>query len=199
MNFRKISRNKGTEMPEHSRSGEDLRQHNVPTTEEKRKNEDRRSLFQDYNKIIETYSKIPMFENLSKEQIQKILRICSKKRYPGLHYLYHAGEESNDMYILLKGKLNIKLRIGDVWKIVTKFGIVGEMGFFSGAKRSANVITDTECILLKLNKVEVLRLFQQDKDLHIKILQNVINDLTQKLLSDHEEIEELYYRMRAIE
>ena len=149
--------------------------------------------------MLETYSKIPMFENLSKEQLLKILRICSKKKYPGLHYLFHAGEESIDMYILLKGKLNIKLRIGDVWKTVTKFGSVGEMGFFTGVKRSANVVTDTECLLLKLNKVEVSRLFQLDKDLHIKIHQNIIKDLTQKILTDHEEIEELYYRMRALE
>lgn len=199
MNFRKLFQNKEEEVPENRRSGEDRRHQEVPVDESKRQNEDRRELVQGYNKIIETYSKIPMFKSISNEQLLKILRICSKIKRPSAQYLFHKGEESKTMYILLRGKLNIMLEAGEVWKTVTSFGSVGEMGFFSGANRSADVITDAECILLQLNKVEVSKLFLKDKELHIKILQNVVKELTQRLLADNEEIEQLHYRIRAMD
>ena len=86
---------------------------------------------------------------------------------------------------------------GEVWKSVSPYGCVGDMGFFAGIKRSADVITDTECILLQLSKGEMSKLFTNNKDLHIKILQNMVGELTNRLLSDHEEIEYLNYRIRA--
>ena len=137
--------------------------------------------------------------NLSNDHLMKILRICSKVKYHNMHYLYHANDESKDMHILLKGRLKIMFRTGEVWKTITPFENVGEMGFFTGAHRSTDIIADTECLLLKLNKVEILRLFINDKELYIKILENVIKGLTKNLLSDYKEMEQLYDRIRSID
>lgn len=199
MNISKIFRKKEKETPEDRRSGEDRREKDVPVSvpEGKRENKERREVLQGFSKIIETYSKIPLFTGFTNEQLLKILRICSKIKTPGTHYLFHRGEESKAMYILLKGRLNIILEGGDVWKSVSPYGCVGDMGFFAGTKRSADVITDTECILLQLSKGEMSKLFTNDKELHIKILQNMVGELTNRLLSDHEEIESLNYRIRA--
>ena len=199
MNFSKFSRNKVPEIPQQRKSGEERRQSIIAVPEERRNDEERRKLLQNFNKTIETYSKIPLFEYFSKDQLLKILRMCSKIKIPNLHFLYHAGEDSEDMYILLKGKLKIMIRTNEVWKFVTPFQSVGEMELFAGEKRSANVITDNECILLKLNKTEVSRILMEDKDLYIKLLLNVIKDLTRKIIADYNEIDELYYRIRCLE
>ena len=199
LNFSKLFRKKAAKTPENRRSGDDQRQQNAHITDEKREKEDRRTVLQDYNKKIEQFRKIPMFMNLSNDHLMKILRVCSKVKYPGMHYLYHAGEESKDMHILLKGRLKIMFRTGEVWKTITPFVNVGEMGFFTGTHRSTDIIADTECLLLKLNKVEISRLFINDKELHIKILENVIKGLTKNLLSDYKEMEQLYDRIRSID
>ena len=107
------------EMAENSRSGEDRRLQNITVSGEKRKQEERRIVLQDHSNRIEKFNKIPMFKNLSKKELVKILRICSKKKLTCLEYLYHIGEESKDMHILLKGSLKIMLRTGEVWKIIT--------------------------------------------------------------------------------
>ena len=197
MNISKLFQKKEKEIPEERRSGEDRRETDVPAPEGKRENNERREVLQGYNKIIETYSKIPLLKGLTNEQLLKMLRICSKIKTPGTHYLFHRGEESKAMYILLKGRLNIMLEGGEIWKSVSPFGCVGDMGFFTGTKRSADVITDTECILLQLNKGEIFKLFTNDKELHIKILENIVNELTYRLLTDRDEIEHLHYRIRA--
>ena len=186
-------------IPENRRSGDDQRQQNVHIIDKKRGKEERRTVLQDYNKKIEQFRKIPMFANLSNDHLMKILRVCSKVKYPSMHYLYHAGEESQDMHVLLKGRLNIMFRTGEVWKTITPFENVGEMGFFTGKHRSADIIADTECLLLKLNKGEISRIFINDKELHIKILENIIKKLIKNLLSDYEEMEQLYDRIRSID
>ncbi len=201
MNISKIFRKKEKETPEDRRSGEDRREMDVPVSapvsEGKRETKERREVLQGVSKIIETYRKIPLFKGFTNEQLMKMLRICSKIKTPGTHYLFHRGDESTAMYILLKGRINIMLEGGDVWKSLSPFGCVGDMGFFAGTKRSADVITDTECIFLQLSKGEMTKLFTNDKDLHIKILQNIVNELTNRLLSDREEIEHLNYRISA--
>lgn len=186
-------------MPENRRSGDDQRQQNAHITDDKREKEDRRTVPQGYNKKMEQFKKIPMFKNLSNDHLMKILRVCSKIKYPNMQYLYHSGDHSKDMHILIKGRLKIMLRTGEVWKTLEPYESVGEMEFFTGDNRSVDVITDTECIVLKLNKVEVSNLFVKDQELHIKILENVINGLTQNSLSDYDEMEKLYDRIRSID
>ena len=199
MNISKIFKKKEKETPEDRRSGEDRRENDVPAPVSggKRETKERREVLQGVSKIIETYRKIPLFKSFTNEQLMKMLRICSKIKTPGNHYLFHRGDESKAMYILLKGRINIMLEGGDIWKSVGPYGCVGDMGFFTGTKRSADVITDAECIFLQLSKGEMTKLFTNDKELHIKILQNIVGELTNRLLSDHEEIEYLNYRIRA--
>ncbi|MBN1291417.1 MAG: cyclic nucleotide-binding domain-containing protein [Candidatus Latescibacteria bacterium] len=200
MDLKKIFTHKNNSEPaENLRSGEDRRQENIPVAETKRTNEDRRTLIESHSKIIETYGKIPMFKNLSNEQLLKILRICSKTKCTSMNYLFRKGEESKNMYILMKGRLNIMLRTNEAWKTITPFESVGEMGFFNNSPRCTDVTAETECILLQLNKNEVSKLFSGDRELHVIILQNVIQELTKKILSDHDEIEELHFRINAID
>ena len=100
-------------MDETRRSGLDRRHQQIPTVDERRTGKDRREVFEDLYQTIQKYKKIPFFEGLTIEQITKMLRICSKKKYPGQKYIYHNGDESTNMFILLKGKLSIRLSSGE--------------------------------------------------------------------------------------
>ena len=194
-----MMRKKMDEMAENRRLIEERRLQNIPVSGEKRKQEERRIVLQEHAKRIEKFSKIPMFKGLSKEELLKVLRICSKKKLSSQSYLYHFGEETKDMYILMRGSLKVLLRTGEICKVLTPHDCVGEMGFFTEHRRSADVIADTECGLIKLNFTEVSRIFLDDKDLQIKFYENVITELTQKLISDQEEMGQLYNRIRSID
>ena len=82
---------------------------------------------------------------------------------------------------------------------ISPAGTVGEMGIFTGGKRSASVFTVTNCNVLNFNKTELFRLFGQDKDLCIKILVNVIKDLSKRMRKDNIQLEELLYKIRALD
>ncbi|MFC1692742.1 Crp/Fnr family transcriptional regulator [Candidatus Latescibacterota bacterium] len=186
-------------MNEHSRSGEDRRQQQNPVPVESRTGQDQRSLLRNPDEIIERYRKISIFEGLTIEQFKKIIHICTKQKYSSQTAIYRMGEESKNMFILLKGKLNIMFQSGEVWHNITPTGTVGEMGIFTGEPRSATVTAETDCVVFNFSKDELFKLFHTDMDLNNKILMNVIKDLAKRLRKDNEKIEELYYRIFSLE
>ncbi len=185
--------------PEIRRSGTERRKESTPSSQDHRQNQDRRELLQNMDGIIARYQIIPLFQNLVQEQMVEMLRICSKKKIPGEQKIYRTGQEPTDMYILLKGILRVLSPTGGVWMRIMPFGTIGETGVFIDEPITADVITETECIVLKLNKQELDRVLGQDMDLHLKLLRNILRNTTETLRHDHEEMVKLTYRLDALD
>lgn len=141
--------------------------------------------------FVSILEKIPIFRGLTSQQGMKILGICVKKGYSKKAIVCRAGEESNEMYILLKGILQVTLSDGKELFRIHPIGIVGEMGVFTGERRSANVLVMNDSILMIIHKQELFKLFRDDSELGIRILVNVIRDLSKKLRKNNEIIEAL--------
>ncbi len=182
---------------ETQRSGDDRRKQ-IPN-ENLRKIHERRSLLKYSTKIIEKYRQLPLFKDLSDEQIVKILRICSKRSYAKDQYIYKKQMDADSLYIILKGRLSIMLRIDNVWATAEPPSSVGVLEFFIDIPRKTDVIADINSIVLKISRTEIKRLFDSDKDLCVKIHRNVIRDLSNKIFNDFDEIEQLHYRIEALD
>lgn len=181
------------------RTGIARRRKQTSLSEKQRRGNERRSLEKNPDKIIERLRKIPMFEGLTTEQLKKMLSICSKKKFEISKNIYTIGEESDNMFILIKGKIGITFNTGVDLQSIAPAGIVGEMGIFTGEKRSANVVAETECMVLNFSRTELYRLFSSDANLHIKILMNIIKDLSKKMRGSNEQIDQLLYRIRVLD
>ena len=173
------------------RSGLDRRTQFIEIEMEKREGTERRGLMNEYYKnIFDVIKNIPLFKGLNSEQTKKILNICSKKKYPIGHFICQEGEESNELFIFIEGQL--KVVRGDTFlAYISPYGLVGEIGVFTGKRRSASVVNTTESTVIKINKNELINILKNDHDLNNCILLNVINDLARKLQEDNELIEKL--------
>jgi len=178
-------------MVELQRSGYDRRRVQVNVETDKRSGKDRRSISKKYYQFIKILRKIPIFNDLNIDQFQKILNICSKNVYKKSKKIFLEGENSHEMYILIDGEIKVTFIDGKELTIIKPVGIVGEMGIFTGEPRSASVEASTDCILLIINKTELFRIFERDCFLAIKILMNVIKDLSIKLRKNNVIIDEL--------
>lgn len=173
------------------RSGSDRRKNQKGATSNQRSGKDRRDLIKNHVRFIKILEKIPIFKDLTIEQFHKILKICSKRFIKKDEKLCFIGDNSNEMFILLKGELKITFENGKVLSRIQNIGIVGEMGIFTGEPRSATVVAATDCIVLIIHKTELIRLFHVDFFIGIQILMNVIQDLSQKLRKNNVVLEEL--------
>ena len=148
----------------------------------KQQGEEKRARLKEPDQTLERFKKIPMFRGLATEQLKKMLGICAKKVYPNQEHIFRSGEGSNNMFILLKGKISIMFDSGIELQSISPAGTVGEMGIFTGEKRSASVFAVSDCTVLNFNKEEMFKLFSKDNDLSIKILLNVTQEISKELI-----------------
>ena len=178
-------------MEEGRRSGSDRRDKNDISIEDKRNPNERRSLIDQQYTYISLLEKIPVFKDLRIDQVKRILRICKQQKFPANTIICRADDESLHMYILIKGMLKVTLPDGRELSEISPVEIVGEMGIFTGEKRSATVMTVEDSVVLTIFSVELLNLFRCESELGIQILMNIIQDLSHKLRKSNAIIEEL--------
>jgi CRP-like cAMP-binding protein len=133
---------------------------------------------------------LPILGDLTDEQFDSILSICSKNEYPAGEVIFNEGDGSNDMYILTEGAVKVMLwgvELNRIFPINT----IGEMGIFTDEVRSATVITLTKCTLLKMSKVELFNLFNYDHDLYIQFQKSIMQDMSKKMRSNNEVVAKL--------
>ena len=178
-------------MSEHQRCGFERRKHQTEITSNHRSGEDQRVIAKNYYQFIKILKKIPIFKELTIQQFQMILNICSKQFYKKNEKLFLKGDDSHEMFILIQGELKITFRDGKEFSRIHPVGFVGEMGIFTSQPRSATVEAATDSILLTIHKTELFKLFEKDCFIATHILMNVIKDLSCKLRNDNIIIEEL--------
>lgn len=165
------------------RSGMDRRNdHEASSVDmDRREGTDRRSVVSETDRMIEFLKKIPVFNGLTYDQYKKILYICYNKMLPPDCYIYEESDKSDSMYILLKGQIRILYNKSTVVTTVDPIALFGEIGFFSGDPRKTSAVTTMESSIIKINRIELYRVFHGDSGLSNRVLMNVIKELTSKL------------------
>ena len=123
---------------------------------------------------------LPILDGLTNEQFDSILEICTRRILDKNAIVYKEGDASRDMYILTEGVLLVSLwgkEIGRVFPVSP----VGEMGLFTGERRSADVTALTNCTLLQIKDEDLFALLDKDKNLHIRFLEGMLKDMSTKL------------------
>ncbi|ARM34769.1 cyclic nucleotide-binding domain-containing protein [Legionella longbeachae] len=125
------------------------------------------------------------FSDLSDSCLKKLSHILEIESHSGDALLIKKGEHTNDLYILIKGRLFYQ--VTDAEDNVTYQGemnegsIIGEMSLLSDLPRSAHVYTLRDSIILKLSKNNFLKLSKSYPELLNKITQFTIKRLTNSL------------------
>ncbi|MGM9452045.1 patatin-like phospholipase family protein [Legionella bozemanae] len=139
--------------------------------------------------IFEFIKQHEPFSCMSDACLSKLSRVLEIESRAGDSLLIKKGENMNDLYILIKGRLYYQ--ITDIEGNVTFQGelhegsIIGEMALLSDLPRSANVYTLRDSIILKLSKKYFLKLCRTFPELLNKITQFTIQRLTNSLQGIH--------------
>ena len=155
------------------------------------KGSDPSSAIRQNSQLIEVLRKIPLFKGLGLLQFKEMLRICGRRNFKEGESVCRMGEESLEFFILLQGTLKVLLEDDKVIARIEPIGVVGEMGVFTGEKRSANIVAATPSLVLTIHRMEIMKLFRMDVDMGIRIHQNVIQELASKIRRDNTIIQQL--------
>lgn len=100
--------------------------------------------------IVDYILNVPFFHNFTPDQIRELIGASNIVRVSKGKIIVAYGEINDSFYIILSGKT--KVRKGDIDIAIIGVGeCFGEMAFIAGQPRSATVVADTDCVLLKIS------------------------------------------------
>ncbi len=135
--------------------------------------------------------KIRVFSGLSLQQSEFLVRICQSRSYEPEKYVYRVGGESDEMFILIAGKLKAVSKAGQVLGDILPGQSTGEMGVFTGQPRSASIVSVEKSVGLAVGKQNLEALLKTNQEMRATVLQNVVDLLSHRLVEADKKIEEL--------
>ena len=139
--------------------------------------------------LLSTLQKLRLFADLSPTQIKRLFATCRQESYDVDTELCRAGTDSDRMYILISGSVEITSASGTVLAHEHAVTTIGETGLLSGETRAATVRVSGAASTLVIKKRALLHLMQDDASLAIRLYRNAMVLVRQKLISADERLE----------
>ena len=149
--------------------------------------------------LLQIVSKLKIFQGLTPREAAFLLKSCTSSTYQPSEVIYQAGQPSQEMFILLQGRLSVVgpkgTQLGDILPGTS----CGEMGVFTGLPRSATVIATQKSVGFTITKQDLQSALPQDLGMQVKVLQNVITLLSERLLNADTNIEDYAGKLKQVE
>jgi CRP-like cAMP-binding protein len=149
--------------------------------------------------LMQIIQKISLFKGLDLEHIQRLLRRGTSKSYGIGERVYTVDEPSDEMLVLLKGKLVVTSAGGEELAAIWPGMITGEMGVFTNHLRSANITAVEASVAIVIGQKTLVSVWASDNTVHICMLDNVVEILSERIRFDNSEKEALKNRITKLE
>jgi CRP/FNR family cyclic AMP-dependent transcriptional regulator len=115
-----------------------------------------------------------LFGALPLEDRERIVQLCTKKRFAAKQVVFYQGAPGREMYVVVSGRLKISVTSEDgkelSFFIFHESDIFGELALLDGERRSATVTTIDPCELLVLHHNDFQQLLKQHQLIGLKLL-----------------------------
>jgi CRP-like cAMP-binding protein len=142
------------------------------------------------SRLLALIKNVPVFADLTDSERTKVLTRCTKVTLESGDILCSQGDESSAMFILLLGKLTIRISRSSAIATLVPVTSIGEMGVFTGEPRSATVEAMEKSALLRLDSADINALIEQNPSLGVRIMRRVIHILAERVSTDNTRIRE---------
>jgi hypothetical protein len=132
--------------------------------------------------IINLLRPLSMFGGLGDGELRKIARLFVQKLYRPGEQVFAKGDQGDEAFVVLRGKVNILLEEGAT--PIAQLGdgkIFGELAFLDGAPRAAFAVAAQPTILLVVKREAFVDLVRREPSLGMMVMRNLAQDLAVKL------------------
>src|SRR6188768_4540201 len=123
---------------------------------------------------IELLSRVPLFSELSREELERISSVSVPRSFPSGVRVFHEGDHSDACYLVRTGDLRVTREHSDGRAItLATLGpgdIFGELAMLDGEVRSASVEALSDGELLALPAGEVRSLLARHPEITVKLI-----------------------------
>jgi CRP-like cAMP-binding protein len=119
---------------------------------------------------------IPIFANLSPEDLKLVAEMAREEWYPRGAVLFHEGDEGDVMFVIVEGDLQVLRTVNGVEQVLTERGagdFVGEMAIIEAAPRSATLCAQTDVRVLAIDGETFKGILRERPDVSFAVLRSV--------------------------
>ncbi|MDC2978782.1 mechanosensitive ion channel family protein [Pelagibacteraceae bacterium] len=131
------------------------------------------SEFNPYNESVKNrvlLQKIPIFMSLNSEDLDEIAENAERLHFEKDDYIIKQNDSGDSLYVINDGVVSVYLDNESKDKVfLAKLGVgdfVGEGSLLTGEPRSANVIAETPCIVIKVSKDIIKDIFSKNPNVY---------------------------------
>jgi CRP/FNR family transcriptional regulator, cyclic AMP receptor protein len=108
--------------------------------------------------------RIKIFADMEEQQLASFLQYMEVMKFMGNAVVVQKGDPGDAMYLVLQGELRARTMVGGRESTLAVLGVgecFGEMAVLDESPRSADVVANSESVVLKISAVSLKRLFQE--------------------------------------
>ncbi len=134
------------------------------------------------NHLDEVLKQMPIFEKLTKRELQAIIRILHKREYAPEEIIFRENEPGMGMYIIQEGTVAIVSESAKLQLTELKAGsFFGEIALLDAAPRSATAIAKTHCKLFGFFQPDLFGLIERNPKLGVKVVLGISRLVCERL------------------
>lgn len=141
--------------------------------------------------------KVRIFQGLSIMEARQLIKLCRPQNYLKDEVVYEYGTPSTEIFIVLQGKLIAINEEGTKLGEILPGSTTGEMGALTGYHRSATVIAAEDARGFVVEATHLRTLMRVDSELRIKILENMVSQLCDRVMGANAQIENYAQQSRS--
>lgn len=119
---------------------------------------------------------IPIFRDLSPEDLKLVAEIAREEWYPQNTEIFHQGEEGNMMFVIVDGLLHVVRSANGTEQVLAQRGpgdFVGEMAIIETAPRSASLVTQSDVRVLAIEGETFKGILRERPDVSFAVLRSL--------------------------
>ncbi len=139
--------------------------------------------------IIKALENIPIFENLSDKELEKIARLTHEREYKQDEHIFKKLAPAEGMYVILDGKIEINdPDTKNIYANLESGDFFGELALLDDEPRSASAIAKKASRLIGFFRTDLLTLIERSPELGNRVLLNLSRVLGERLRKTNQEM-----------
>ncbi len=146
-------------------------------------------------------SQISLFKYLTPKELVKLSQYLQKVSFPRGSVLFNENDEGNEMYIILKGKVEVTILDKNDKLVLTTLGegsFFGEMSLLSNIKRSATIKILDDAEFYMITREGLKKIMKETPAIAVKILFIIASELSNRISKTDKLLGEYFERNKEI-
>ncbi len=143
--------------------------------------------------------KLHIFKDLEADHIQRLARLSTSKVFEAGQVIYEEGSPSDEMLVLLQGRIIASSRGGAELAEIETGTSTGEMGVLTDQPRSAKITAIEKSIAVVFSKTQMTAALSSNSLMSLRLHANMVKLISDRLTAANNKIDELQKRLMILE